>query len=243
MAGRAKSVSPSPKRVHFCRSVVFIYTGRHDKRGPVRPAIYRSASFTRWCEKKARNTALRLALEMGYSGEEGVCRGDKKIVVAVSASQDKDRRGRRWILDSGAGRHFIAVASARGLKRVAIDAVRLMTANGVISSKQAVQVKIVGGLTADALVLPDSPNLLSLGRLCMLLGYSFVWRCGKTPILIGRDGQVFRCNVENFVPFVDAEQPEVDRPKWLNTLVAAVVGDGAVPAVPAEGVGVSTVVH
>ena len=177
---------------------------------------------------------MRLALEMGYSVEEVVCRGDKKIVVAVSASQDKDCRGRRWILDSGAGRHFIAVGSARGLKRVAIDAVRLMTANGVISSKQAVRVKIVGGLTADALVLPDCPNLLSLGRLCMVLGCSFVWRCGKTPILIGPAGQVYRCNVENFVPFVDAEQPVVDRPKWLNSLVAAVVGDGAVPA---DGVG------
>ena len=136
----------------FHPSVVFQVGGRHGRHRPIPPPIYRDSAITSWYEEWARKEAQRLALEVGQAVEQVISCAGRKVVVAVTASSQRSHR--RWILDSGAGRHFISKKSAQGLRRIATDAVRLMTANGVIHSKECVKVRILGELTADALVLP-----------------------------------------------------------------------------------------
>ena len=49
--------------------------------------------------------------------------------------------------------------------------------------------------------MKDSPSVLSLGRLCNELGYSFLWPSGETPRLL-KNKKVIECNIEHFVPTV-----------------------------------------
>ena len=50
-------------------------------------------------------------------------------------------------------------------------------------------------------VLEDTPAVLSLGKLCDELGYSYEWINGQKPHLI-KNGIRIQCNTENFVPIV-----------------------------------------
>ena len=60
--------------------------------------------------------------------------------------------------------------------------IQLRTAAGYLTTDESVSVNPFGGNdTIDALVLPDSPALLSLGKLCGESGYSFYWPNGGSP--------------------------------------------------------------
>ena len=50
-------------------------------------------------------------------------------------------------------------------------------------------------------VLENTPAVLSLGKLCDEIGYSYEWINGQKPHLI-KDGIRIICNTENFVPIV-----------------------------------------
>ena len=50
-------------------------------------------------------------------------------------------------------------------------------------------------------VLEDTPAVLSQGKLCDELGYSYEWINGQKPHLVG-NGIRIPCNTENLVPFV-----------------------------------------
>ena len=73
------------------------------------------------------------------------------------------------------------------------------TANGTITVDEE-NTLATPSCNVNALVLPNSPNVLSLGRLCMEGGYSFVWNAGEAPTLQYNGGEVQRLNVDRFVP-------------------------------------------
>ena len=54
--------------------------------------------------------------------------------------------------------------------------------------------------TSSAVVLENTPNVLSVGLRCMEYGYSFHWPSGQVPYLITPDGFQVDCEVENDVP-------------------------------------------
>ena len=54
-----------------------------------------------------------------------------------------------------------------------------------------------------AAVLDNSPNVLSIGRLVMYEGFTFVWPRWKKPYLTSPNGRRIGCRVENLVPFID----------------------------------------
>ena len=79
--------------------------------------------------------------------------------------------------------------------------VKLRIAAGDLTTNQSVLVSPFGEDTSiDALVLPDSPALLSLGRLCGENGYSFHWPSGGIPTMTLPNGNQFELEVVNRVP-------------------------------------------
>ena len=60
----------------------------------------------------------------------------------------------------------------------------MATANGVIRPDRGVQISIDDlNITTQALVLDNSPAVLSLGRLCQVSGFTFTWEPGSNPVL------------------------------------------------------------
>ena len=55
-------------------------------------------------------------------------------------------------------------------------------------------------------LLPQSPSIISLGRLCMLDGFSLHWPAGQTPYLIDPSGQRIDLDVDRFVPYISSVQ-------------------------------------
>ena len=78
------------------------------------------------------------------------------------------------------------------------------------------------------MVLEKTPAVLSIGRRCMVDGYSFHWQKFKNPYLISPNGYKIELEVENFCPYLReyyatapaveqeeqevVEQPRVDQP-------------------------------
>ena len=57
--------------------------------------------------------------------------------------------------------------------------------------------------SATALVLEDSPSVLSLGRL-VEEGFTFEWRAGREPVLVSPDGESVPIEVRDRVPMIAA---------------------------------------
>ena len=58
-------------------------------------------------------------------------------------------------------------------------------------------------------LLPHSPSIISLGRLCMLSGFSLHWPNAKAPYLIDPSGQRIDLVVDNYVPYIsNAQSPD-----------------------------------
>ena len=55
-------------------------------------------------------------------------------------------------------------------------------------------------------LLPHSPSIISLGRLCMLSGFSLHWPTSKAPYLLDPSGQRIDLVVDNFVPYISSAQ-------------------------------------
>ena len=80
---------------------------------------------------------------------------------------------------------------------------RLATANGVLTVKYQVNVMIESlGLVVSAIVMPNSPSVLSLGRLVAEHGYAFEWGESEAPILSHKSGLKIPLQVDNLVPML-----------------------------------------
>ena len=115
-----------------------------------------------------------------------------------------------WVIDSGSAFDIVSPGglSPGGLipsekKRIEkmLMGIQLRTAAGDLTTDESVWVNPFGGNdTIDALVLPDSPALLSLGKLCGESGYSFYWPNGGSPEITLPSGKKFELDVVNRVP-------------------------------------------
>ena len=96
----------------------------------------------------------------------------------------------RWIYDSGASRHFCSKRDATKFIQYArnIQAVKIGTASGSVEANQVLDVSIdrLGGLLTEVMLLPNSPSLISAGRIGKS-GYTYVWAHGYLPCLINND--------------------------------------------------------
>ena len=89
-----------------------------------------------------------------------------------------------WIVDSGAGK---ALANRSDFSSEQLSnayelpiPVRLRTANGIIVVTHALNLKVAGlGDVREVLLLENTPNVFSLGRLCIDQRKDFIWLSSK----------------------------------------------------------------
>ena len=91
----------------------------------------------------------------------------------------------------------------------------LSTANGNLDADKEVPIKS-GSLKSliEALLLPNTPPVLSVGKLVVEHGYTFYWVPGYAPVVIDPDGMGFELEVRIGVPYL-SENDVVKRP--MNT--------------------------
>ena len=87
-------------------------------------------------------------------------------------------KGGTWVIDSGSAFDIVSPGDRTPNEKKRIEkmstGIQLRTAAGDLTTDESVSVNPFGSKdTIDALVLPDSPALLSLGKLCGERGYSF----------------------------------------------------------------------
>ena len=83
------------------------------------------------------------------------------------------------------------------------ERLQLQTANGTISFKRQIDLTLPGlSLPVEALLLPQSPPVLSLGRRRMEQGFSFRWDAGQEPQFLSPDGTLAPLVVKGYIPYI-----------------------------------------
>ena len=83
-----------------------------------------------------------------------------------------------------------------------------MTANGPVQADRQVSFGCPAlGADVDALLLKDSPHVLSAGRLVDEEKLDVYWLHGHCPYIIKPDGEVVWLSKHNNVPYVDNSKP------------------------------------
>ena len=134
-----------------------------------------------------------------------------------AASSDRKQSSRMYYVDSGASFHIVSLKdlTARERRRVGrLDTPQpLNTANGATYAYQTAEIYVRDlGVTVNALILGDSPPLLSLGKLCAEHGLRYVWEGANTPYIehigdYGIPGHKIWCPTVNNVPTIHSVQP------------------------------------
>ena len=149
-------------------------------------------------ERRARHEALGL--------EKYVAKFIGQPVTPVPDQVNIMHSDRAWIIDTGAS---IDVINKESLQCHELDLVRQASTSKVItgatgkgSTDEQVRLPVLNQRTkADAWIMPECPPTLSLGRRCMLDGYSFHWEAKKPPTLVEPNGRVHILEIFNYVPF------------------------------------------
>ena len=91
-----------------------------------------------------------------------------------------------FVVDTGCGRDLVSQRDADGFSHLLRDTqtYQFSTANGISEASQVLPVRAVPFEgSADLLVLPSTPAVLSVGARCRK-GYSFIWLAGKAPCMV-----------------------------------------------------------
>ena len=133
--------------------------------------------------------------------------GKRDNVMCITVPVEE--RDKRFIMDSGSGHDLI---SAKKIDRMDLptydDAVvNFHTANGVTSSTKRSDIKFEAiDEPAQAHILEDTPSVMSMGKRCVDLGYSFIWPSGKTPYMIDSNGDIIEMTVRDYIPYINIDQ-------------------------------------
>ena len=68
-------------------------------------------------------------------------------------------------------------------------------------------------------MIKGSPNLLSLGRLCKLAGFGFIWPPYEDPLLRSPQGHCYRVPIEHFVPSLNNDLEQVSASEVHDLLI------------------------
>jgi len=152
-------------------------------------------------EQNAFNRAMNVS--------DQVCRWHREEFCTVGSF---DTNHSEWIMDTGASRDLVG---RQNMTDTILDTVHpvppvtLITAKGKEKRDQAVSVPIPSlDETADALLMENSPNALTVGKRCTKGDYSFYWpnwRLNKPPIMYNVVNDfTISLDVRNDVPFLNA---------------------------------------
>ena len=113
-----------------------------------------------------------------------------------------------YLGDTGAGDHMISLSELpdfyENLVRDLDNPVVLNTANGLITVTQYVTVQLPLGneQTIDMLLLPETPAVISIGKLCNDHDFIFHWPRNQDPYLEDTNGNRIYMIVRNNVPYI-----------------------------------------
>ena len=114
-----------------------------------------------------------------------------------------------WIADTGCGFDLLCMKWVDETDRKRLSKPdNPMLFSGVGGTKAAelklrLQSPALGG-TVEPLVMENTPDVLTIGRRCVELGWSFWWApYSLHPTLTTKEGKKIVCNVRGFIPYID----------------------------------------
>ena len=118
--------------------------------------------------------AQKLASEIDHDGEVSSC--PHLALVAI----------REWLIDSGSAFHLLGeqdISEQEAETQCTADSPEsLQTASGLKSADQVASFKVPAlKVSSQALLLDNAPPVLSLGKLVLGEGCSFMWKAGGGP--------------------------------------------------------------
>ena len=134
--------------------------------------------------------------------DKGAGKAKEKVTQAISS-----RSLREYLVDSGAALHII---SKHALTKEELRTVRklreqvmLQTANGMIIASHEAKVHVVElDLSLWAIILKDSPCLISMGKLCREHGFTFM-QVGANPPFLQKGRLKVECQTHFDVPLIN----------------------------------------
>ena len=152
--------------------------------------------------------------------------GKRDNVMCITVPVEE--RDKRFIMDSGSGHDLI---SAKKIDRMDLPTyddtvVNFHTANGVTSSTKRSDIKFEAfDEPAQAHILEDTPSVMSMGKRCIDLGYSFIWPSGKTPYMIDSNGDIIEMTVRDYIPYVNIDQKKKKGTPSKISKILNIIGD------------------
>ena len=167
----------------------------------------RSQEETEWQERCSREAACKLPkISLNLKEKDKTAFFSPSENWCLPAPSNLKLEEREFVVDSGASTHM---ASKMGLNSAELDILTtsrspttVTTANGEVQTHEEATVYVKElDIFLTMKVLEDTPEVLSLGKLCDEQGYSYEWINGQKPHLI-KNGIRIQCNTENVVPIV-----------------------------------------
>ena len=159
-------------------------------------------------ERCARGAAWNLAKDVCELKKESqdTFYSPAKAWVMPAPSSKKPKERCSVVIDSGASMH---VSSKKDLSSRELETLKrsrttitVVTANCEVQTNEEAQVYLHDlHIFVTVQLLQDTPAVLSLGKLCKELGYTYEWPSGREPRLTENGKQTF-CKTENFVPLL-----------------------------------------
>ena len=161
-----------------------------------KPTAYKMKQEATPCDEQ--RTA---AMKRGATSRRNRNRKHKRLNASPAAP------AREFIVDSGAGFHCVQRSNLSNVELQTLKnttSIALQTANGMVNANQVVQVYIQElRLKLWALILDNTPCLLSMGRLCRQHGFTFTQEDANPPVLYKGDIRVY-CQSTFDVPYITA---------------------------------------
>ena len=132
----------------------------------------------------------------------------RRVRVRLKPKSSSDLCGPlRYIIDSGSAFDIanLKECSSALLARVCnLDpSLEMSTVNGHITVTDGLRIEVPAlRRNMQFALLPHSPSIISLGRFCMLSGFSLHWPARQAPYLVDPDGRRIDLVVENYVPYI-----------------------------------------
>ena len=152
--------------------------------------------------------------------------GKRDNVMCITVPVEE--RDKRFIMDSGSGHDLISTKKIDRMDLPTYDdtVVNFHTANGVTSSTKRSDIKFEAfDEPAQAHILEDTPSVMSMGKRCIDLGYSFIWPSGKTPYMIDSNGDIIEMTVRDYIPYVNIDQKKKKGTPSKISKILNIIGD------------------
>ena len=78
---------------------------------------------------------------------------------------------------------------------------------------------------AQVHILEDTPSVMSMGKRCIDLGYSFIWPSGKTPYMIDSNGDIIEMTVRDYIPYINIDQKKKKGTPSKISKILNIIGD------------------